>query len=437
MFESICRLNPWWTEKDGLEKDEDFRKWKEAKIRWEPPSLTELPLEPFSLNFIFGSRQVGKTTLLKLLVRKLLLERVEPERVFYFKCEKLADYKELDEVLKAYFEFRKSRGISSSYILLDEITFPTEWFRTVKYYIDVGEFEKDVVIVTGSLSMYLKKEVELFPGRRGHGKDLVMLPLSFREYVKILCPEIELPRLEGLGKPEIFEKSYSSLPYLGKIEELFDKYVKTGGFPLPVREGGITDSIRETYWNWIKVDLAKMGRNEETFRRVAKAILEKAPSPLSLNSIAKEFKIGTHKTAFEYVDIMEKLYIVKVLYHLDPNKLLASFRKNRKIHFMDPLFFDLFSEVCLSKIPEKGVVLESVVASHLARRFETFYWRDGREIDVAARKKEELAGFEVKSRGGADYSKMRIGKVENIFCLGEELNRERNLLPLPLFLSLL
>jgi len=237
MFEGICRLNPWWTEKDGLEKDEDFLKWREAKIRWEPLLLSELPLEPFSLNFVFGPRQVGKTTLLKLLVRKLLSKGIEPERIFYFKCEKLADYKELDEVLKAYFEFRKSRGISSSYILLDEITFPTEWFRTVKYYIDVGEFKGDVVIVTGSLSMYLKKEVELFPGRRGHGKDLVMLPLSFREYVKVLCPEIELPRLEGLGKTEIFEKSYSSLPHLGKIEELFEKYVKTGGFPLPVREG--------------------------------------------------------------------------------------------------------------------------------------------------------------------------------------------------------
>jgi branched-subunit amino acid transport protein len=42
--------------------------------------------------------------------------------------------------LKAYFEFRKAKGISSSFILLDEITFPTEWFRTIKYYVDMGLF---------------------------------------------------------------------------------------------------------------------------------------------------------------------------------------------------------------------------------------------------------------------------------------------------------
>lgn len=112
--------------------------------------LEKISLKPFSLNFVFGPRQVGKTTLLKLLIRDLLAKGVEKERIFYFKCDKLANYKELDEVLKAYFEFRKSRGISSSFILLDEITFPREWFRTVKYYIDVGEFRQDVLILTGS-----------------------------------------------------------------------------------------------------------------------------------------------------------------------------------------------------------------------------------------------------------------------------------------------
>jgi predicted AAA+ superfamily ATPase len=64
------------------------------------------------------------------------------------------------------------KNISGSFIFLDEITFPKEWFRTIKYYIDVGEFRNDVLVLTGSLSMYLKKEVELFPGRRGLEKIL-------------------------------------------------------------------------------------------------------------------------------------------------------------------------------------------------------------------------------------------------------------------------
>ncbi|MGB9703716.1 MAG: AAA family ATPase, partial [Candidatus Micrarchaeales archaeon] len=151
-LEALIKQNPWWIGEKEIENDEDIKKWREGKIKWIPSLLEEINIKPYSLHFIFGPRQVGKTTLLKLLIKNLLEEGIEKERIFYFRCDKLANYKELDEVLKAYFEFRETKNISSSFIFLDEITFPTEWFRTIKYYIDVGEFRKDVLILTGSLS---------------------------------------------------------------------------------------------------------------------------------------------------------------------------------------------------------------------------------------------------------------------------------------------
>jgi predicted AAA+ superfamily ATPase len=438
--EALARQNPWWTEKEGIEKDEDVRKWEEGKIKWIPSLLEEISLKPFSLNFVFGPRQVGKTTLLKLLIRNLLAKGIEGERIFYFKCDKLANYKELDEVLKTYFEFRKAKGISSSFILLDEITFPTEWFRTIKYYVDVGEFKKDVLILTGSLSMHLKKEVELFPGRRGFGKDFIMLPLSFREFIKVFSPKLykKLPKIEKIEKNEIFKKLFVAMPFFDEIEKLFEKYIAIGGFPLAVKNESITEMVKESYWSWIKTDIAKIGRNEETLKRVAKAIVEKAPSAISLNSIAKEFEIGTHKTAFEYLDIMEKLYIVKILYYLDLQKLIASFKKNRKVCFMDPFFFHLFADICLSKLPEESIILENIVASHLARKYEVFYWKNKQEIDIIVKDKE-LNGFEVKWKEKvSDYSKLKVGKLKNVFCLTkEEISKEKNVLPASLFLSLI
>jgi predicted AAA+ superfamily ATPase len=402
--------------------------------------LEKISLKPFSLNFVFGPRQVGKTTLLKLLIRDLLAKGVEKERIFYFKCDKLANYKELDEVLKAYFEFRKSRGISSSFILLDEITFPREWFRTVKYYIDVGEFRQDVLILTGSLSMYLKKEVELFPGRRGFGKDFVMLPLSFREFIKVFSPKLDekLPKIEKIEKDEIFNKAYAAMPFFDKVEKIFEKYIAIGGFPLAVKSEGITETVKESYWSWIKTDIAKIERSEETLKKVAKAILEKTPSAISLNSIAKEFEVGTHKTVFEYLDVLEKLYIVKILYHLDLQKLIASFKKNRKVCFTDPFFFHLFADICLSRVPEESIILENIVASHLAREHDVFYWKNKEEIDVIVKSKE-LNGFEVKWKEKAgDYSRLKLGKLKDVFCLTkEEMNKQKNVLPVSLFLSLI
>jgi hypothetical protein len=100
--------------------------------------------------------------------------------------------------------------------------------------------------------------------------------------------------------------------------------------------------------------LAKIDRSEEIFKRIAKAILEKTPSAISLNSIAKEFDISTHKTFFEYLDVMEKIFIVKFLYHIDLDKIIPNLKKNRKVCFADPFFFYLFSDICLTKYDKIG-----------------------------------------------------------------------------------
>jgi predicted AAA+ superfamily ATPase len=76
----------------------------------------------------------------------------------------------------------------------------------------MGDFKNDVLVLTGSLSMYLKKEVELFPRRGGFGKDIIMMPLTFREFIKVFSPEIyeKIPKIERIEKEEIFKKVYEA-----------------------------------------------------------------------------------------------------------------------------------------------------------------------------------------------------------------------------------
>lgn len=70
-------------------------------------------------------------------------------------------------------------------MFLDEVTSTKGWWRLIKGYIDLGIFENDVLTVTGSSSPRLKGEVELFPGRRGEGEEIVVYPLSFREFLRV------------------------------------------------------------------------------------------------------------------------------------------------------------------------------------------------------------------------------------------------------------
>jgi predicted AAA+ superfamily ATPase len=48
----------------------------------------------------------------------------------------------------------------------------------------------------------------LFPGRRGFGKDIVMMPLTFREFIKVFSPKVyeKIPKIGRVEKEEIFKK---------------------------------------------------------------------------------------------------------------------------------------------------------------------------------------------------------------------------------------
>ncbi|MCI4438808.1 ATP-binding protein [archaeon] len=436
------KLNPWWKGKEAIEEDEDYRKWKESKTKWIPSLLEKIELKPFSLHFLFGPRQVGKTTLLKLLVKELL-ERIEnPKAIFYYRCDKLSDYKELDEILKEYLRIRKNENIKTSYILLDEVTFPKEWFRAIKFRIDTGDFKNDVLLLTGSLSMFAKREVETFPGRRGFGRDFVLYPLSFREFIKIFNPNLfeKLEKVEELSISEIREKCLKLLPWKEELNEAFETYLESGGFPLAIKSflerREISEDAKNAYLSAFIYDLAKLKRSEAIAKRVLKATIEKLPSTVSLNSIAKEFEIKSHKTVFYYLDLFEKLFVVKNVYFVEPNKAIEVFYKERKIHLIDPFLYLVFSDWCLVNLPERSKIVESVVASHIARKFRIGYWKNGFEIDLVLL--DKLIGFEVKWSKKAEFHKRSVGKIKDIVYLTkEEFNDFPFAIPVSIFLSCL
>ena len=55
-----------------------------------PGIINEISLKPFSLNFLYGLRQVGKTVAVKLLIKKLLDDGREEKSVFYFRCDSIS-----------------------------------------------------------------------------------------------------------------------------------------------------------------------------------------------------------------------------------------------------------------------------------------------------------------------------------------------------------
>jgi len=438
MLEILREQNPWWDGK--FEEDRDYKKWKESKIKWIPRIIESIELKPFSLHFIFGPRQVGKTTLLKLLVKKLLDSKVAPEKIFYFRCDKLENYKELDDVLNTYFKFRSSLGIKGSFIFLDEITFPKQWFRTIKFNIDSGKFDNDVLILTGSISMYVKGEIETFAGRRGHGKDFYLYPFSFRDFIKVYNPNL-YEKLPSISLENV-EECFRVFAYFDEIQDAWSKYLICGGFPIAIKEflsyGEISSETFDVYIDWLRGDLIKMKRSVEKFRKVVSIILQKIPSAFSLYSVSKDLDIKSHAMVSNYIDLLSQLFIVKVLYYINPNDLNISFSKNRKVVFLDPFYFRLFNRWFFSPIPEESVIVENVLASHIARKFEAYYWKNDREIDVVVRSGNNLIGFESKYSSKPEVREIKVGKLKKVVTLTKDyFDEEKLAMPISIFLACL
>ena len=91
---------------------------------------TMLPWIRIQIYTLRGPRQVGKTTMLKLMIKRLLDNpQISKEQVLYYSSDNIDSYKEIIELLETYFAF--INGLPNpperAFIFLDEITGIKQW----------------------------------------------------------------------------------------------------------------------------------------------------------------------------------------------------------------------------------------------------------------------------------------------------------------------
>jgi len=350
-LELLERLNPWWEGKE----DPHVKRWLHQAYKWMPDWIKELSAKPFSLNFVVGPRLVGKTTGIKLFIKRLL-SQVEPRKILYVSCEIFPDYTLLTKALTGFLEM--AGGDEVTYIFLDEATALREWWKAVKPLIDAGVVENSVITVTGSSALKVQRDVELFPGRRGYGVTVEVMPLSFPQYLKI----------HGLKEPEL---------HRGKVRRLFAKYLETGGFPPSINHQPVED-ILSAYIG----EIVRHGRSLEIAREVMSALISSAPSAVSYRALASKTSGYSYKVVQSYLEFFQDLYLLGVAYLKEGKKVW--YRREKKFFFRDPLLLNLFSAWAGTKYLESAIY-EHVVQEHVYRRFgEIYYYRNAYEIDVVA-----------------------------------------------------
>ena len=188
----------------------------------------------------------------------------------------------------------------------------------VKVLIDSGRALNSVIVVTGSSSLKVKRNIELFPGRMGEGKNIEVLPLSFPEYLKVF----------GISNYKLQRD---------RVLDLFEQYLTTGEFPLTINKNPSTEILKAFIGDFIRFD-----KSLEIAKEVFASLISKIPSPLSFRTIAKNTSGYSYKTVQEYLEFFKNLYILEYAYLKQGKKVY--YRKEKKIFFRDPLLLQLFSE---------------------------------------------------------------------------------------------
>ena len=265
----------------------------------------------------------------------------------------------------------------------------------------------------------------MLPGRPI--KKFVFYPLNFRVYFNTFVKKLDIPRVDIIEKDKMYKNALHLSSYISEFKKALMEYVRRGGFfatsfvynPL---------LLYEVYKGAILSELLKSERKETLFKFIARKIIESYGSRISDNSIAKELLIS-HTTVSDYLDIMEKLFIVRI-FRRGEESGLPIYKSMKKVYFIDPFIFRVMKIYSLGKDVESEEIpriIEGIIGEHLAREYidvTYLYYKSGKEVDFFTRgiKIEVKWEKKVKIKNKIDYlltidefSKSKVALSVSIF----------------------
>jgi hypothetical protein len=360
---------------------------------------------------IKGPRQSGKTTILKILQRRL-----KEKNVVFMNFEDPDVLEAFETSPKEYVKsFMLKKG--KYYFLMDEYHYVKDPGKKLKLLYDT--FERAKFIVTGSSSLELSGAVAKFLVGRVFFFEL--FPFSFHEF--LVAKNERLARIyedrnkrvkEFLLKGKTFaEKDI----FLKEFTPLFNEYLTFGGYPAVIKARDIETrrvilkNIYDTYISKDVVEFLKIG-DAFKYRCVVRALATLVGSLLNYTELCSTCQ-SYYKEVKRIISILSETYIVKTIKPFYRNPI-TELKKNPKIYFFDlglrNYIIGNFNP--LEKRTDVGALIENFVFLSLRNSFPdktTNYWRTiaKAEVDFILKLNEKIIPIEVKYQA---FKKPRISR---------------------------
>jgi len=362
-----------------------------------------------------GARQVGKTTLLRSIQKKL---ETEGQIVHYIAAD--LDFADPAFGDPRLFILRLDDffGGKTGFVLIDEFqTIPNAGLFLKTIYDQ--RHEKYRFLVTGSSSLELTKNSEYLTGRK---IEFILRPFSFREYLRAKASDIPDRTIDPRDTSSLqpFVELYGS-----RLRALFAEYLKFGGYPEPVLAPLElrVPLLKELLSTYIRKDVAGFLRVENitAFNNLVRLLSGQIGSQVNRSELANTLRIN-QETVNRYLDILEGTFVFHLLrpWFTNPRKEVS---KMPKVYFTDPGFLLATGIATPEVIPYDlldGHVVENALWITLTNQFgvDTLrYWRSssGAEIDFIVEGNGVLLPIEVKFSKVKPVDPVAIRNFRNLY----------------------
>lgn len=381
----IVEQNPWWAGPDWESRDPHLRRLARQPRRLPAKLVEQLDLRKAALHTLRGPRQVGKSTDLKLLVRRVLDEGFEPRQAIYLTLE-LLEGQSLPEVVATIKRARAlAGGERPSLVLLDEVTFVRGWQTAIKSLWDDGTLDDDIIVCTGSSAIDLREGMaDRLPGRRGPGLDYSVFPQSFAAFAQAVDPAVpDSPQsaIAALVEDTGWEALEEMRIHLPRLDEALRLYLRFGGLPAAVAEAiGGAESPSEETKKVVYDSLLREIQRKRASRPAAHALLERVlrslGSKTSWTRLSREMSVDlrpspTGGTVRDYVEFLAAAYFLLVAYYWRSDSDSEELSKDKKLYFGDPLLHSVACDLAPGIAADVPAQVENAIALALYHRYES------------------------------------------------------------------
>ncbi|MGO7265803.1 ATP-binding protein [Rhizobium johnstonii] len=345
---------------------------------------------------IVGPRQVGKTTLVRDLLKTGNFITLDDENVL---AALEADPKgQLDALIAE---------MPTGPLIIDEAQRSKKLALAIKRTVDenrkMGQF-----VLTGSSNIFTSSQVA--DSLAGRVQTMTMLPLSMAEARRMGPARVldwasaeDGPNPAALSKPEAMSRA----DYI--------EMILAGGFPeiqnleAPRRRRRYRDYIDSVVERDV-ADVLKI-RKSDSMRRLIDQLAARVGNELNVESLCKQFNGVQRKTIESYMDILTKLSLSKRLPAWTSGETGRDIR-HPKVHLVDTGIAAALRSINSQSFNIEanptalGGLFENFVHNELAKslpfqkqEWRLYHWRydKGREIDIIAEADGTIVGFEMKT----------------------------------------